>query len=105
MAKEPKCPIANMVCPRNNDPGRGKYCPAWTEYMQTNDDTGEKRLQRECVFQALPTFMVAVIQANNRPAAAMIDTRNEIARGFDEIGHRMQRIPAMLLENKRRDDE
>lgn len=100
MAKEPKCPIAQMVCPRNNDPKAGKYCPAWTEYMQTNVATGEERLQRECVFQALPVFLIEGIKASNRPAAAAESMRNEVARGFEEVSHRLERIPALLLENK-----
>jgi hypothetical protein len=100
MAKKPKCPIAGMVCPRNNDPEAGSYCPAWVEYTQTNLHTQEERTAKECLFQALPVFLVETLRAANRPAAAVESTRNEIARGFAEISHHMQRIPATLLEDK-----
>lgn len=100
MAREAKCPLANMVCPRNNDPKAGKYCPAWLEYTETNVQSGEERIQKECVFTAMPKFMVETLKASNRPAAAVESTRNEIARGFDEISQRMERIPALLLENR-----
>ena len=96
---EPKCPIANMVCPRNNDPKRGKYCPAWLEYTETNVQTGEERITKECSFQAIPRFFVETIKASNRPAAAMESSRNEIARGFQELNSQVQRIPALLVEN------
>lgn len=99
--REPKCPIAGMVCPRNSDPQRGKYCPAWTEYAETNIQSGEERIKRECMFQAMPRFMIECVRAANRPAAAMESSRNEIARGFEELNQRVQKIPALLLENRR----
>lgn len=98
--KEPKCPIANMVCPRNSDPQQGKYCPAWTEYAETNLQTGEERIKKECMFQAMPRFMIETVKAANRPAAAMESTRNEIARSFQELNDNVRRIPALLLEDK-----
>jgi hypothetical protein len=101
--REPKCPIANMVCPRNSDAAAGKYCPAWTEYVETNIQTGEERLKKECVLQALPRFLLEGIKASNRPAAAAESMRNEVARGFQELSQRVQRIPALLLENRHDD--
>ena len=85
MAREPKCPIANMVCPRNNDPANGAYCPAWTEYVETNEQTGEERIQRECTFTALPKFLVHTARAANRPAAAIETARNELVEGFTRM--------------------
>ena len=98
--REPKCPIANMVCPRNSDPQRGKYCPAWLEYTETNIATGDERVTKECMFQALPRFFVETIKATNYPSAVADASRNEIARGFQELNQRVQRIPALLLENR-----
>lgn len=89
-----------MVCPRNSDPQQGKYCPAWTEYTETNIQTGEDRTRKECLFQAMPRFMIEAIKASNRPAAAAESMRNEVAKGFSELNGRMQRIPALLLESK-----
>lgn len=85
MMREPKCPIANMVCPRNNNPAKGKYCPAWTEYMETNHQSGEERLQKECIFTAMPKFMIHTARAANRPAAAIESARNEIISGFSQV--------------------
>ena len=93
---EPSCPIAKMVCPRNNDPQAGTYCPAWTEYVQTNVQTGEERIVKQCVFQAIPHFMIETLMASNRPAAAMETTRNELAKGFSEISRQMQLLPSVL---------
>lgn len=64
-------------CPQRNDESG---CPAWVEYMQENTATGEQRLRKECLFQALPVFMIETIKAANRPAAAMESTRNELAQ-------------------------
>lgn len=82
---EHKCPIAGMKCPRNADPANGRFCPAWTEYVETNEQTGEERIRRECVFQAMPKFMMFAVRAANRPAAAIESTRNEIADGFARV--------------------
>lgn len=84
-------------CPQSNGPDG---CPAWTEFMQTSVATGEERLQKECLFQALPVFMIETIKAVNRPAAAMESTRNELAsqlqRGFAALGGVMQAGLAQL---------
>lgn len=98
MASEPKCPIAGMVCPRNNDPSKGKYCPAWTEYTETNHQTGEDRIQKECMFTAMPKFMAHTLAAANRPAAAIESTRNELAEGFNKVANVMQTFPQLQQE-------
>lgn len=99
MAKEQKCPIANMKCPKNSDPAKGKYCPAWTEYMETNPQTGEERLQKECLFQAMPRFMIETIKAANRPAAAIESTRNEIANGMSTVFTMLSHFPEIKVNN------
>jgi len=99
MPSEPKCPIAGMVCPRNNDPKSGKYCPAWVEYTETNPQTNEERIQKECMFSAMPKFMIHTLSAANRPAAAIESTRNEIAKGFSKVSQAMQSLP-QLIENR-----
>jgi hypothetical protein len=68
-------------CPQtNNDDG----CPCWIEYMQSNP-SGDERLKKECLFQALPIFLIEVIKASNRPAAAIESMRNETVIGLDAI--------------------
>lgn len=83
--REPKCPIAGMKCPRNNDPEQGAYCPAWTEYVETNPASGEERLQKECLFSAMPKFMIHTLAAANRPAAAIESMRNEMSDGLGQL--------------------
>lgn len=93
-------------CPRNNDPERGRSCPAWWEWTQENPATGETRIERMCGWTAMPIFLTEVIKASNRPAAAVESTRNEIAAGLAEVGRRLtsglQRLsaapPAAKLE-------
>jgi len=98
-SKEPKCPIANMVCPRNNDPEKGAYCPAWVEYTEHNHQTGEDRVTKECSFTALPKFMAHTLSAANRPAAAIEQTRNELVSGFSQVAQTLQNIPQIRQEN------
>jgi len=67
-------------------PGTGGEggCPAWWEVIETNAN-GEERINRGCGFAMLPTFLIEVIKASNRPAAAVESTRNEIAQGFARL--------------------
>lgn len=92
-------------CPQSNDE---KGCPAWVEYMQTNAATGEERLQKECLFQALPVFMIETIKAANRPAAAVESTRNELAQqlqaGFGALGGVMHEAVRALPQLAREED-
>lgn len=85
-------------CPQRNDENG---CPAWIEYTQENAH-GEQRTQKECLFQALPVFLVEVIKASNRPAAAIESTRNELAeqlqQGFGAIGGVMQSLPMLTKD-------
>lgn len=64
----------------------GAGCPFWIDrqagFMETNVATGEERFVEGCFFQVMPRLMVHVVQASNRPAAAIESTRNEIAKGF-----------------------
>lgn len=82
-------------CPQSNGENG---CPAFVEYQQENPVTGETRTAKECLFQALPVFLVEVIKASNRPAAAVESTRNEIAKGFQKVGQVMEHV--MALEHK-----
>lgn len=85
MRKVVKCPLINAVCPQNNDPSRGAYCPTWWEASLVNVQTGETALRKECGWSLLPVFLIEVIKASNRPAAAIESTRNEIAEGLARV--------------------
>jgi hypothetical protein len=77
-------------CPQRND---ADGCPDWWEWAETNPATGEDRIQKMCGRQALPKFLVEVIKASNRPAAAVESTRNEIVKGFVALIEMTQRLP------------
>lgn len=77
-------------CPRNNDPERGRSCPAWWEWTQENPATGETRIERMCGWTAMPIFLVEVIKASNRPAAEIGACKSEIASGLGRIAETMQ---------------
>lgn len=72
-------------CPRNNDPARGRSCPAWWEWASENPGTGETKIERMCGWAGMPIFLVHVLAASNRPAAAIESTRNEIAKGLGDV--------------------
>lgn len=79
-------------CPKNNDPERGPSCPAWWEWTAENIATGESKIMKQCGWTALPQFLVEVIKASNRPAAAIESTRNEIAVGFQQVASSVQAL-------------
>lgn len=66
-------------CPQNCTE---KGCPAWVEFMATTVATGAQELKKMCIFQALPVFLTHVIQASNRPAAAIENMRNNIVESI-----------------------
>lgn len=61
-----------------------KGCPCWTELVETNIQTGEERITKECLFKLMPRLMVEVIKASNRPAAAVESMRNVLV---DNLSH------------------
>lgn len=69
-------------CPGRNDE---EGCMWWWEWVETNTSNGQERLRKQCGKQAMQVFMVEVIKASNRPAAAVESTRNEIVKGFDRL--------------------
>ena len=46
--------------------------------MHTNIATGEDKLVKDCGYKLMPTMLVEVIKASNRPAAAVESLRNVI---------------------------
>lgn len=79
-------------CPQRNDE---QGCPCWCELVETNTVTGEERINKKCLFQLLPSILIELIKASNRPAAAIESTRNEMAskldQGFKLIGSIVQK--------------
>jgi len=76
-------------CPESNTE---KGCPMWWEFMQTNNVSGEEKLQKMCGYQALPTFLIEVIKASNRPAAVMESARNDMIEAVTRIPQQINAI-------------
>ena len=76
-----KNPFECKECPESE-----KGCPCWVEILETNIQTGEERITKDCIFKLLPRLMIEVIKASNRPAAAIEATRNSLvdnlSKGF-----------------------
>lgn len=89
-------------CPRNNDPARGRSCPAWWEWTAENVTNGETKIVRMCGWQAMPQFLTEVIKASNRPAAAVESTRNEIAAGLGRMATALERRMEQLERHETR---
>ena len=75
-------------CPKSNGPDG---CPAWVEYVEKELSSGRERLQKECVFQALPKFLVAGMAASERTAATVDAHRNEIVTAMEGASRMMQK--------------
>lgn len=71
-------------CPKHSRLGEGG-CPAWWETVQTNVVDGSVNVWKECAWLQMPVYLIEVIKASNRPAAAIESTRNEIANGFGQL--------------------
>lgn len=58
-----------------------------------NPETHETKVQRDCLFRLLPVFLIEVIKASNRPAAAIESTRNELITGLGAIAAGVRHLP------------
>lgn len=57
-------------------------CPMWWEVLETNMQSGEERLRKGCGYTMQQTFLIEVLKASNRPAAAIESMRNEIVNSI-----------------------
>ena len=89
-----KNPFECKECPESE-----KGCPCWTELLETNIQTGEERITKDCLFKLMPRLMVEVIKASNRPAAAIESTRNaliyNLTRGFGSLVNVIEETKAL----------
>lgn len=77
-------------CPKTNGDGG---CPAWWESIWENPETKESKVLKGCAFEQMQTYLLEVIRASNRPAAAIESARNEIASGFGRVASVMKALP------------
>lgn len=103
-----KCALTNRKCPKTNDQNAKFFCPAWHDgIVWTNSQTNEEKIVN-CSFEMMIPAMIEVIQASNRPAAAIESTRNEISKqlqeGFTYIGDAMNNVN-LLAYNEEKDIE
>jgi len=76
-------------CPEtNNENG----CPAWTELMVTNIQSGEEKLEKDCLYRMLPMLLVEVIKASNRPAAEIGSLKNGMINAISELAESTQQL-------------
>lgn len=88
-----KCSIIGAECPRTNDPEAKRYCPAWQELAETNVQTGEERIIKDCWFRIAPRWLTEVVRASNRPSAAVESLRNEMTMGLVQLAMSRQQLP------------
>ena len=85
-------------CPQSNGEDG---CPAWCEYVETNPSTGEEKLTKECVFQALPKFLVHAVAAANQAAQSADSHRNEVLSAMALASrHYLKHAPSPALEDR-----
>ena len=89
-------------CPQSNGE---KGCPMWWEFMALDIASGKEELKKMCGYAALPTFLTAVIEASNRPAAAIESTRNEIAKGLKKVALAVNTMPVPKIMNNPEDED
>ncbi len=76
-------------CPKSNEENG---CPAWTELMMTNVQSGEEKLDKGCLFQMMPMLMVEVIKASNRPAAEIGALKSGMINAVSELAENTQKL-------------
>lgn len=70
-------------CPERNDQDG---CPAWIDgVVETNVQTGEIRVVRQCMLPKIPEWFTLVIQSANRAAKAAEITRNKTVESFEAL--------------------
>lgn len=67
-------------CPQSNGEDG---CPWWWELMERNDQ-GQERLNKQCGKAYIPTLLVEVIKASNRPAAEMGAMRQGVVEAMSQ---------------------
>jgi hypothetical protein len=84
-----KCPFDfKRLCPENDGPDG---CKGWWEILHTHQASQEQKIVKACFLapEMLPTMLIQVIAASNRPAAAAESLRNEIMTGFGLLAEAM----------------
>ena len=71
-------------CPESNTE---KGCPCWTELIEVNAETGQERVNKNCLFQLMPNLLIEVIKASNRPAAEMSAMRGDVINKIQQLSH------------------
>jgi len=85
-------------CPESNDE---KGCPCWTELIETNAETGQERITKNCLFQLMPNLLVEVIKASNRPAAEISAMRVEAISNMQHLVQTVtHQIPVINIKEK-----
>ncbi|MGI9297770.1 MAG: hypothetical protein ACR2QC_07720 [Gammaproteobacteria bacterium] len=81
MARNHKAAFRCRKCPANGNPDRGLSCPLWWETVWTKPDGGQEVI-KSCGYEQLPLYLIEVVKASNRPAAAVESMRNQVLGGL-----------------------
>ena len=72
------CVIAGTKCPENGDPDKGKFCPCWTEVVETNELSGETRVRSCCSHVVTLDWMKNAVRGAWSGAAELSAMRKEV---------------------------
>lgn len=81
-------------CPQSNTEAG---CPAWVEYVETQLETGEERITKECWFQAAPKFITRAIASANQASASVDAHRNDIIQAVGQGFKLLATSPVLTL--------
>lgn len=73
-------------------------CPGFVNYMETNEQNGEQRLVKTCVFQMLPTIIIQNTARSSGVQKALEGVRNSIIDNFKLI--KKENVNGYLEGNK-----
>ena len=68
-------------CPECNDENG---CPMWWETIWEKP-SGEVKIIKACGYTQLPLYLIELVKASNRPAAAIESFRNEMVKGQNKF--------------------
>lgn len=96
-------------CPESNGENG---CPVWWEIIEENVETGKERINKACGFTLMQMFLLEVLKASNRPAAAVESMRNDLVKGIGGLPEVIMRavqlaptIPPLELPTPHEDKE
>lgn len=78
-------------CPENNNPKRGRMCPAWIEgdLCERDLQTGDIKQTKGCFFVIIPRMLLESIAASHQPASEISAMRQETTLAMVRASERL----------------